>query len=105
MWNVCAIRRIEFIARLLRYNVNETKDILEIVSKLASSSSWSGRGGLCDDASRFRDTQESDSLMQIRIVRIFPCDQFERSFVASAWLNNERIIIDDYRYIKYEDKN
>lgn len=56
-------------------------------------------------ASAIMVTQESDSLMQIRIVRIFPCDQFERSFVASAWLNNERIIIDDYRYIKYEDKN
>lgn len=56
-------------------------------------------------ASAIMVTQESDSLMQIRIVWIFPCDQFERSFVASAWLNNERIIIDNYRYIKYEDKN
>lgn len=56
-------------------------------------------------ASAIMVTQESDSLMQIRIVRIFPCDQFERSFVATVWLNNERIIIDNYRYIKYEDKN
>lgn len=43
------IRGIEFIARLLRYNVDETKDILEVVR-----ASWH-RVRVCDDSSRFRD--------------------------------------------------